>query len=58
MFSEYNALKIEVNNKYKWRNNSRFCKVNSSLLINKWIVEKIKEKIKRNLETIQNKNTR
>jgi hypothetical protein len=50
-----NALKLEINNKNK-RKNANNWKLNYTLLNNKWVIDEIKEEIKRFLEVFENEN--
>ena len=50
-------MKLEINYKKKIAKNTNFWKLNDILLSNQWIIEEIKEKIKRYLEKNDNKDT-
>jgi endonuclease/exonuclease/phosphatase family metal-dependent hydrolase len=50
ILSDHNAIKLELNNKNKDKKHSNSWKVNNSLLNEQWIIDEIKEEIKRFLE--------
>jgi hypothetical protein len=50
ILSEHNALKLELNNKNNSRKYSNNWRLNNSLLNEPWIIEEIREDIKRFLE--------
>ena len=56
IFSDHNAMKLEINHK----NTEKYAKtqkLNNVLLNNEWVNNKIKEEIKRYLETNENEDT-
>jgi hypothetical protein len=57
ILSDHNAIKLELNNK----NNSRKCsnnqRLNITLLNDQWVIEEIREKIKKFLEINEDENT-
>ena len=55
IFSDHNSTKIEINHKNKTEKCTKTWKLNNMLLNNEW-VNKIKEEIKRYLETNENEN--
>ena len=55
IFSDHNAMRLEIN--YRKKTIKSTWRLNSMLLNNQWITEEIKEEIKKNLETNDNKNT-
>ena len=57
IFSDHNAIRLEVNNKKKTAKNTNTWRLNNMLLNNQWITEEIKEEIKRYLETNDNEDT-
>jgi hypothetical protein len=57
LLSDYNALKLELKNKNSSRKHANNCKLNNTLLNNKWVIDEIKEEIKRFLEVNENENT-
>jgi hypothetical protein len=57
ILSEHNALKLEINNKNSSKKHVRNCKLNNTLLNDEWVIDEIKEKIKRFLEVNENENT-
>jgi hypothetical protein len=55
ILSDHNALKLELNNK----NNRKYAnnwKLNNTLLNDQWVIDKIKEEIKKFLEVNENEN--
>jgi hypothetical protein len=56
MLSDYNALKLEINNKNNSRKHANNWKLNSTLLNDQWVIDEIKEEIKRFLEVNENEN--
>jgi hypothetical protein len=57
ILSHHNAVKVELNNKSKDKKHANSWKLNNSLLNEKWIIDEIKEEIKKFLEVNENKNT-
>jgi hypothetical protein len=53
----HNALKLELNNKNNSRKHANNWKLNNTLLNNQWVIDEIKEEIKRFLEVHENENT-
>ena len=51
IFSDHNALKLELNHKEKFRRNSNIWKLRTILLKNNWVNQEIKNQIKQFLET-------
>ena len=51
IFSEYNAMKLEINHKKNTEKHAKTWKLNNIQLNNNWVNTKIKEEIKRYLET-------
>jgi hypothetical protein len=47
--SNLNALKLELNNKNNSRRHANNWKVNNTLFNNQWVIDEIKEEIKRKL---------
>ena len=56
IFSDHNAIQLEINNKKKTAKNKDTWRLNNMLLNNKWITEEIKEEIKKCLEANDNKD--
>ena len=56
IFSDQNAMRLEINYRKKTVKNKNTWKLNNMLLNNQWITEEIKEEIKKYLETNDNKN--
>ena len=50
IFSDHNAIWLEINNKKKTAKNTNTWRLNNMLLNNQWITEEIKEEIKKYLE--------
>ena len=57
IFSDHNALKLELNHKEKFRRNSNTWKLKTTLLKNAWINQEIKEELKQFMETNENEDT-
>jgi hypothetical protein len=55
ILSDHNALKLELNNKNSSRKHANNWKLNT-LLIDQWVIDEIKEEIKRFLEVNENEN--
>ena len=55
MFSDHNAVKLEINHK-KNTENAKTWRLNNMLLNNEWANNEIKEKIKNYLKTNENEN--
>ena len=58
MFSDHNAMRLEVNYREKNIKNTNTWRLNNTLLTDQEIAEEIKEEIKKYLETNDNENTR
>ena len=56
IFSDHNAIWLEINNKKKTAKNTNTWRLNNMLLNNQWIPEEIKEDIKKYLEANDNKD--
>ena len=57
IFSDHNAMRLEMNYREKTVKNTSTWRLNNTLLNNQEITEKIKEEIKKYLETNDNENT-
>ena len=57
IFSDHNALKLELNHKEKFGRNSNTWKLKTTLLKNAWIHQEIKEELKKFMETKDNEDT-
>ena len=57
IFSDHKGLKLEINPREKNPKHSKSCRLNSMLLNNEWVKNKIMEGIKKFLETNENKLT-
>jgi hypothetical protein len=57
MHPDHNAIKLELNNKNKDKKHTNSWKLNNSLLNEQWVVNEIKEEIKKFLEVSENENT-
>jgi hypothetical protein len=55
--SDHNALKIELNNKNNSRKHAYNWKLNNTFLNDQWVIDEIKEEIKRFLEVNENGKT-
>jgi hypothetical protein len=56
ILSDHNALKLELNNKNNTKKSMNNWKLNNILLNDQWIIDEIKEGIKRSLEVNENEN--
>jgi hypothetical protein len=57
ILSDHNALKLENNNKNSSKNHANNQKLNNTLLNDQWVIDEIKEEIKRFREVNENENT-
>ena len=57
IFSDHNAMRLEINNREKNVKNTNTQRLNNTLLNNQEITEEIKEEVKKYLETNDNENT-
>jgi hypothetical protein len=57
ILSDHNALKLELNNKNNSRKHVNNWKLNNTLFNDQWVIDKIKEEIKRFLDVNENENT-
>src|SRR3712207_4641028 len=57
IFSDHNAMKLEINYKNKAGKGPKMWRLNNMLRNKQWIIEEIKEEIKYYLETNENENT-
>ena len=57
IFSDHNAMRLDINYRKKSVKNTNTWRLNNTLLNNQEIIEEIKEKIKKYLETNDNENT-
>jgi hypothetical protein len=57
ILSDQKALKLELNNKNSSRKYANHRKLNNTLLNHQWVIEEIREEIKRFLEVNENENT-
>jgi hypothetical protein len=55
ILSDYNELKLEINNKNSSKKHENNWKLNNTLLNDEWDINEIKEEIKRLLEVNENK---
>ena len=51
IFSDYNAMKLEINQQKKTEKHTKTWKLNNILQNNEWVNDEIKKEIKRLLET-------
>ena len=56
IFSDHNAMRLEINYREKSVKNTNTWRINNTLLNNQEITEEIKEEIKKYLETNDNEN--
>jgi hypothetical protein len=54
--TDHNSLKLELNNKNNSRKHANNWKLNNTLLSDQWVIDEIKEEIKRSLEVNENEN--
>jgi hypothetical protein len=54
---DHNALKLELNNKYKSRKHTKNWRLNNTLLYDEWVIVEIREEVKSFLEGNENENT-
>ena len=57
IFSDHNAMRLEINYRKKTIKNTNTWKLNNMLLNNQWVTEEIKEEIKKYLQTNENEST-
>jgi hypothetical protein len=57
ILSDHNALKLELHNKNINKKHASGWKLNNTLLKDQWVIDEIKEDIKRFLEVNENENT-
>jgi endonuclease/exonuclease/phosphatase family metal-dependent hydrolase len=57
LLSDHNAMKLELNNKNKDKKHTNSWKLNNSLLNEEWVIDEIKEEIKRFLDINENEST-
>jgi hypothetical protein len=57
ILSDHNALKLKLNNKNNCKKHANSWKLNNTLLNDQWVIDEIKEEIKRFLEVNENENT-
>jgi hypothetical protein len=57
ILADHNALNLEFNNKNNKKKHASSWKLNNTLLNDQWVIDEIKEEIKRFLEVNENENT-
>jgi hypothetical protein len=57
ILSDHSAIKLELNNKSKDKKHANSWKLNNSLLNEQWVIDEIKQEIKKFLEINDNENT-
>jgi hypothetical protein len=57
ILSDCNALKLEINHKNNSKKHANNCNLNNTLLNDQWVIDEIKEEIKRFLEVNGNEST-
>jgi hypothetical protein len=55
--SDHNALKLELNNKNNRKKHTNNWKLNNTFLNDQWVIDEIKQEIKKFLEVNENENT-
>jgi hypothetical protein len=56
ILSDHKALKLQINNKNRSKKHANYWKLNNTLLNDEWVIDEIKEEIKRFLEVNENEN--
>jgi hypothetical protein len=56
ILSDHNALKLEINNKNNSKKHANNLKLNNKLINDQWVIDEIKDQIKRFLEVNENKS--
>ena len=56
VFSDHNAMKLEINHKNNTKKHAETWKLNNMVLNNEWVNNAIKEEIKKYLETNENED--
>jgi hypothetical protein len=57
ILSDHNTLKLEINNKNSSKKHANNWKLNNTLLNDEWVIDDIKEEVKRFLGVNENENT-
>jgi hypothetical protein len=57
ILSDQNVLKLELNSKNNSKNHANSWNLNNTLLNDQWVIDEIKEGIKRFMEVNENENT-
>jgi hypothetical protein len=57
ILSDHNALKLELNNKNGGKKHANIWKLSNTLLNDQWVIDEVKEEIKRFLEVSESENT-
>jgi hypothetical protein len=57
ILSDHNALILEINNRNSSKKHANNWELNNTLLNYKWVIDEVKEEIKRFLEVNENENT-
>jgi hypothetical protein len=57
ILSDHNQLKLELNNKNNSKKQANSWKLNNTLFNDQWVIDEIKEEIKRFLDVNENENT-
>jgi hypothetical protein len=57
ILSDHNTLKLDINNKDSSKKHANSWKMNNTVLSDEWVIDEIKEEIKRFLEVNKNENT-
>jgi hypothetical protein len=56
ILSDHNTLKLEIKNKHSSKKHANNCNLNNTLLNDQWVIDEIKEEIKRFQEVNENEN--
>jgi hypothetical protein len=56
ILSDHNTIKLEHNNKNNGRKYANNCRLNNTLLNYQWVIEELREEMKRFLEVNENEN--
>jgi hypothetical protein len=56
ILSDHSALKLELNNKNNSKKHGKIWKLNNTLLNDQWVIDEIKEELKRFLDVNENEN--
>ena len=57
MFSDNNDIKLETNNRIKWKKSPCFCKLRNAIINNSWVKGEIRMEIWKYFELNEKENT-